>query len=345
MSSREKIIGGKFGYPIKFSDKRTLPQFLAGNPVLFFNARSGIKLVVDQLKPRKIWLPSYLCPTIITAIDSGESEIAFYSLNSNLKISSTNFITSIYPDDLFLFIDYFGFSFDKKIVEQVRTRGCQIIRDCSQALFFDHQNDDMCDYHLYSPRKFLGVPDGGILHFKTGTNFVTPILERPDDEVMYLLNQALILRREFDLYGGNRIWNDYFKRGESRFTPGRSSMSELTRIMLEFAFDFDQIKTQRRRNYSVLSSKLGDLALFPVLSPEVTPLGFPVRVQNREVVQKGLFAKSIYPPIHWSISNSVPEQFLESHQLAQQIMTIPCDQRYDEEDMDFVSDSLLELIR
>lgn len=345
MASREKIIGGKFGYPIEFSDKRTLPGFLSGNPVLLFNARSGIKLVVDQLKPRKIWLPSYLCPTIITAIDPEVSEIAFYSLNSQFGISSTNFITLIHPDDLFLVIDYFGFSFDKKILEQVRARGCQIIRDCSQALFFDHQNDDLCDYHLYSPRKFLGVTDGGILHFKTGTKFVPPTLEGPNDEVLYLLNQALILRREFDLYGGNRIWNDYFKRGESRFTPGRSSMSELTRIMLEFAFEFDQIKEQRKQNYSVLGSKLGDLALFPVLSPEVTPLGFPIRVQNRDVVQKGLFAKSIYPPIHWDISNSVPEEFFESHQLTQQIMTIPCDQRYDEDDMEFVSDSLLELIR
>ena len=42
----------------------------------------------------------------------------------------------------------------------------------------------------------------------------------------------------------------------------------------------------------------------------------------------------IYPPIHWSLSGLVPDTFVESHRLSLETMSLPCDPRYDERDMD-----------
>ncbi len=42
----------------------------------------------------------------------------------------------------------------------------------------------------------------------------------------------------------------------------------------------------------------------------------------------------IYPAVHWPIADVVPPEFETSHRLAGEIMTLPCDQRYDRSDME-----------
>lgn len=341
----QKLIGGKFGFPITFARQPQLPQFLSGDSILLFNARSGIKLVIDQLKPPRIWLPSYLCPTIITAVNRNFSEIHFYPVNKTLTLLSEDFLSSLRPGDLFLCIDYFGFSFDNAILAKVKQHGCKILRDCSQALFFDFSLDDLSDFHLFSPRKFLGVPDGGILQMKNRLPYDVRLLRPPDDQVLMLLVQALLQRREFDRFGGTRTWFDLFNEGENKFQPGDQRMSELTEYLLRSAFDYHSIQQQRCENYIYLLSRLGDFALFPYLPTGVVPLGFPVHISSRDKIQKQLFEHSIYPPVHWNISENVPVEFDQSHKLAKEVMTLPCDQRYDRSDMEFIADTFLELVR
>jgi len=161
---------------------------------------------------------------------------------------------------------------------------------------------------------------------------------------MYHLFYSLVLRRDFDIYGGNQEWFKHFQIGEVQLKPGKSSMSDITRLLLKMAFDYQKIKTQRRLNYQALSHKLGEIALFSDLLENVIPLGFPIRLENRDSIRQALFKKNIYPPVHWDIKGSVPEDFSESHKLSQKIMTLPCDQRYTVEDMNFMADTLLEIL-
>lgn len=330
--------------PGRLLDKQCLPAFLCENPFLIFNARSGIKLVIDQLKPARVWLPSYLCPSILSAINLEFSVIKFYPVGKDLMVVSDAFLSDLRPDDLFLCIDYFGFPFENHLLKQVKQHGCTLLRDCSQALFFDFQNDQLCDFHLFSPRKFLGVPDGGILHAKTKLNFQSCPLSPSDEETFAEMFQAVIFRRDFDQFGGNHDWFGYFQRGESRFEPSDSPMSELSQILLKNGFDYDFIRAQRKQNYMILAERLRQLALFPLLPEDVVPLGFPIVIPERDVVRERLFKKEIYPPIHWDILNDVPVEFVESRELCRQIMTLPCDQRYGEDDMMYVADSLLGLL-
>lgn len=339
----QKIIGGKFGFPVELSEVRSHPAFLDGNPVLLLNARSGIKLVVDQLRPKNIWLPSYLCPTILSAIDRSISKIHYFPINSQLELSSLEFIDQINANDILLIIDYFGFPADSEILTFIQEKGCMIIKDCSQALFSDFHSDNF-EFHLFSPRKFLGVPDGGILHISDHVNVKRPLLTPPPDEISYTSFKALIHRREFDLYGGDRVWRQEFNQVEEYLQPGYYRMSELSLLVLENAFNFEQICNQRRDNYLALSTMLSEIALFPTLPEDVIPLGFPIKLQNRDEVQRNLFSKNVYPPIHWNLDKFVPSEFVDSHELSQQIMTLPCDQRYDQDDMHFVAYAVRDLI-
>lgn len=341
--SKHKLIGGQFGLPEYLIGTPSSPDFISGEPVLLFNARSGIKLVVDQLKPGKVWLPSYLCPTMVAAVDKNISSINMYRMNECLSPCSSDFLSEMKPDDLFICIDYFGFPFDEHLIEQVKLRGCKVMRDCSQALFCDFHNDQLCDFHLFSPRKFLGVPDGGVLHAKKKISFQTGHLLPSDEAAFLAMLQAVVLRRDFDLFGENREWFDFFQKGEALFGANASPMSDVTRMLLMCGFDYDFIQTQRRNNYHVLAERLNQVALFPRLPDDVVPLGFPVSVPDRDIVRARLFEKEIFPPIHWDIRNIVPTDFIESHYLFRHIMTLPCDQRYDENDMNYLADCLLRL--
>ena len=121
-------------------------------------------------------------------------------------------------------------------------------------------------------------------------------------------------------------------------------MSDLSTLLLKYAFDYDEIKRKRQENYRILNQKLSKLAIFPYEDENIVPIGYPITLDNRDQVRQVLFTKKIYPPIHWDIKGIVPDTFHESHQLSQSIMTLPCDQRYNEEDMNFIADSLLRII-
>jgi hypothetical protein len=70
-------------------------------------------------------------------------------------------------------------------------------------------------------------------------------------------------------------------------------------------------------------------------------MGCPIRTKNRDEIRQALFKEHIYPPIHWSIRGVVPEFFEDSHRLSNEIMTLPCDQRYGREDMEKISELIL----
>ena len=342
--NENKAIGGMFGLPGRLLDKPLLPDFLSGNPILLFNARSGIRMVIDQLKPTRVWLPSYLCPSILSAVNPEIAPPKFYPVAKDLSVVSDNFLSDILPGDLFLCIDYFGFPFDDGLLERVKHRGCTILRDCSQALFFNFASDPLCDFHLFSPRKFLGVPDGGILHVKNEPIFQSCFLSPSDEEVAATMFQAAILRRDYDLFGRNSDWFGYFQKGEALFTPIASPMSDLSRVLLRSGFDYELIQAQRRKNYLVLAERLSHIALFPFLPDDVVPLGFPVVVPHRDLVRAHLFEKEIYPPVHWDIDRIAPTEFGDSRDLARKIMTLPCDQRYDDNDMVYVADCIMRFL-
>lgn len=338
-----KIIGGKFGLPRKVCFSCASPTFLEGDPILLSNARSAIKLVVDSLQPKNIYLPSYLCPSIISALTDYYSIITFYPIGKDLRLENYEIIDQIEPGELFFFIDYFGFPFDRELIDELHQKEVLLLQDCCQALFADWENSQ-ADFIIYSPRKFLGVPDGGILYVKNPSKLISIQLTKLPDEILLPLFFAVVLRREFDLFGGDRKWNDFFHFGEVQLTPSNYQMSEISAMLLKSAFDYQKVKTRRRENFLALAEKLEELALFPDLLSSNIPLGFPVLIHDRDKIQKALFRKNIYPPIHWKIAKDVPHEFIESHELSGSIMTLPCDQRYTREDMDYMADSLLNLL-
>jgi dTDP-4-amino-4,6-dideoxygalactose transaminase len=229
-------------------------------------------------------------------------------------------------------IEYFGFPCDERLIERIQARGGVVMIDAAQSLLTDH-TATRAEMIVYSPRKFVGVPDGGILELHTHAELsTTQSLGAPPSDWLALATQAAIGRREFDRHGGDREWFVQFQRAEATQPVGDYAMSELSRDLLG-RLNYAEIIRRRRENYEVLLDELRALAIFSQLPAGIAPLGFPLRLVERERVRQALFAEQIYPPVHWPLAEVVPPEFVASHHLAREELTLPCDQRYTAADM------------
>jgi len=271
------------------------------------------------------------------------SAVKFYEVNYDLVPSSLDWLDHIQPKDLVVLVDYFGFPCDPFCIKRAKEKGAWVLEDACQTLLSEDVGR-FSDFVLYSPRKFLGIPDGGILSYNDEIAFDTK-LENPPAAWWLKAFFASVLRREFDLHGGSRRWFELFQETEIGGPIGPYAMSELSRILLQHCFDYLMIAQKRIENYQLLLNNLFELALFPSLPPKVVPLGFPIRVKNRDRVRQALFDHQIYPPVHWPIKGIVPEKFRDSHQLSDEIMTLPCDQRYNRRDMERMAQLVAEVLQ
>lgn len=335
--TEQRIIGGMFGLADIAACRACPPPYLTGPALFLANARSGIALLTQRLAPVQVWLPSYLCGVIPAAIRRDSTTTRFYEVNGDLVQPSLAWLDEVRPGDLVILVDYFGFPCDTRCAKEAKRLGAWILEDAVQALL-SQEVGRFADFVLFSPRKYVGVPDGGILLLNRELDWsgLEP-LASPAEWWLRAL-QATVLRREFDRHGGNREWFEMFQHVEYEGPIGYYAMSELSRTLLLNSFDYEAIAQRRRDNYGYLCQVLPEIALFPLLSSTVVPLGFPIRLRNRDAVRQVLFDHQIYPPIHWPIENLVPARFYASHRLAGEIMTLPCDQRYGQSDMERMAD-------
>jgi dTDP-4-amino-4,6-dideoxygalactose transaminase len=316
-------------------------KFLKDSNLFLANARSGISILIDLLRPENIWMPSYFCPTMIDALTQKKINLRYYRIDYNLQITSADWIKKIQVGDIVVLIDYFGFPLDSNIATLVKKHGGQILEDACQALLCKHVGQH-ADFILFSPRKFIGVPDGGILVSCREAIFDDVRLEAAPASWWLTMLEATINRREFDKYGGKRRWYQLSQDVKATMPCGYYAMSDLSRQLLCTRFDYSDIAKKRIDNYLVLAPMLKDIALFPTLLKETVPLGFPVRDCRRNVIRDKLFQEQIYPPVHWLLDKVTPNKFHESHNLSDNIMTLPCDQRYDKSDMERIAQIVLE---
>lgn len=328
------IIGGMFSIPPAIGDCHLpeTPDFLQGSSLFLTNARSGIMVLLDHLNCARVWLPSYLCPTIIQAVQKTTASVMYYEIDQTLSVASLGWLEKVQKGDLILFIDYFGFFTRDDVVSEAKRKKAWILEDACQALL-NRQTTKFADFILYSPRKFVGVPDGGILASRARGDLI-PLPLKPPPDSWWLCNlEAAILRREYDKIGIENNWFNWYVQAKKQAPIGYYRMSELSNRLLRTSFDYDDIARKRIENFRLLLAEIPDVALFKDLPDGIVPLGFPIRVKDRDKLRKDFFNSRIYPPIHWEIEGVIPERFRSSLQLSTEILTLPCDQRYGEPEM------------
>jgi hypothetical protein len=323
------IIGGMFGLRLPVPNavpcQERTPAFLTGPHVLLANARSALTLLSRTLRPVTVWLPSYLCGVIRAVFHANLVRVRFYAIDAGLQIAAVDWLAEVEPGDMVVFIDYFGFNLWTDWGAEARKRGAWVVEDACQALLNDAFSAQS-HFVIASPRKFVGVPDGGMLLAMPGVQLPSVTLPSPPSDWWFEAFSATLLRGEFDRHGGDRSWFELFRHFDPNGPMNPHAMSELSAQLLG-RFDYADIGRRRRENYEFLLRELGHLAMFTRLPDGVVPLGFPIRLAARDQVRQALFTDDIFPPVHWPLDDAVPQSFAESHRLSREVMTLPCDQR------------------
>ncbi len=124
------------------------------------------RLIVNNNAQVNLWLPDYFCNEATAAIRSLNVRLSFYPILSdgkpNLKVC--NQMLNDYVPDIILFVNYFGESIFSKQLSNIAVKtNAWFIEDSAHCLFPEKGIGEYGDFVIYSPHKFLAIPDGAVL--------------------------------------------------------------------------------------------------------------------------------------------------------------------------------------
>lgn len=275
-----------------------------------------------------MWMPTYICDSMLAPLKATETEIVFYGIDSDLGVSND---VQIYDGDWLLYVNYFGVCTTQEDRLLKRFNSSQLIFDHSQA-FFSPPRD--CLATIYSPRKYFGVPDGGLLLTSL------PVIEPEEIDTDSLTRCAHLLKR---LDSTPEAGYQDFKDAEETFCdmhPRR--MSSLTDHLL-MSIDYDACKKQRNTNFNFLHNQLGQLNNLNFDMSHIDgPMCYPLLTDDTTILER-LQANRVFVPTYWpELRNSSSLNQVEQS-VVKNIVCLPIDQRYGMAEMAYIIDCLRDL--
>lgn len=310
-----KDIGGYFGLE--------LPRcggFPHDDGVLLNSGTSALQYLLQSLDGvRRVWTPYYTCHTVSDAIGMLGIECRHYHVNLNLEMAES---IEVSQGDYIIANNYFGLK-DTYIRALCNHYRGHIIVDNAQALFAEADNGVPT---FYSPRKFAGIADGGIA-CNGGSHFDASALERDrsSDRCSHLL-----LRHDISAGGGYAAFRENSAKVEQ---AGLRRMSKLTEAMMR-AIDFGQIRKRRQRNFRLLHDALAHSNRLDMqqVGTGNCPLVYPYLAGTprlkRHMIERHVFCATYWPSVLQRCQPDTVER-----QLADNLVALPIDQRYDDSDM------------
>lgn len=320
----------------------------------FFNTgRSAIEYLLRQISSskvnNKILLPAFNCSSVIDAVKRANVEYDFYSIKENFQINIDSIKEKLDDTVQFIYIiQYFGGYQNQESYEflkELQSRNLIIIEDISHALYTKHQKYiGFGDYVLGSIRKWLPIPDGAFL--SSFHNMPRTPIDNGYNEYTFnyfaaqLMKKAYLLNESLDKNQYLNLNNKAMKALFSDYTIRR--MTDLSLNYL-YSYDMNELIKKRIRNYNYL---IKNTKRFPFITPVKlqdggqVPFGFIVLSEQRDELLKHLIENNIYCNIHWKITEECSKIDVISCMISERILTIPCDQRYGEFEMEYIVDVL-----
>lgn len=302
----KQVVGGFFELEIPSTN-----SFYHPNAYAYTSGRACLGVILESMKPKKIYLPYYSCDAILQPLKTHNIAYEYYRLDGKLE-----FDLSIAPrsDELLLYINYFGVK--TNFVKVLSKRyGSQLIIDNTQA-FFEIPDDSDKYWSFNSARKFFGVPDGAYL-YAAGP---VPSATGRNAEVNY----AHLVER---LTGNQTKAYELFLESEINVTDHPYQMSILSERLLG-GIDYRSVKRCRRDNFAFFHRHLADLNRFPFFyNDESTPICYPLLL-DFVIDKRQLHEQNIYIPTYWP---NITSDFVVEREFAQRMLPLPIDHRYNQD--------------
>ena len=302
-----------------------------GGAISFYNARSAIAALIRENAFRDVVLPHYICPVVHRAVEETGAPARFYPVTPDFSPDYSTLAAMVREDTLLIVPAYFGVCLPDMEALSLLSRGtgCRVLLDYAQALY------EPCPAEfsaVYSPRKFLGVPDGGFLLVGAGSRLKAPAqpVHKVDQSVFGERLACHGTRGEYP--SGDLL--DAFRALEQNMPSGAIRMSGLA-MSIFTAFDHDAACAQRTANHDALASALGSE---PAGGGSV-PLCYPFRVDPSrfEPMRKALIKAGVFVPFYWP----GPPDLMRP---GTGVLPLPVDHRYNFKDMAAVAGAVIEIL-
>lgn len=297
-------------------DTYGLPMLHEG-AIALNTARNCLAYIIRKRNIKRIFVPKLLCASVANTCEREGIETVFYSIGIDFKPVGIECI----EDDWVYIVNYYDQLSDKDILGLLK-KYKNIIVDNVQAYFhFPIEGVDT----IYTCRKFLGVTDGAFLYSDIGMD---ERLEQDEsfDRMGYLLGRFERSASEF--------YSNYTKREEILDNLPVRRMSKLTNNLLH-GINYEYIKKQRTSNFELLHSEMSHINQLRLTIPE-GPYMYPLYIQNGAEIRKQLQQKRIYIPTLWLDVFEWCDKCDLEYDMADNILPLPIDQRYSEEDMQYI---------
>lgn len=302
-----------------------------------FMGRDAIRLAASALglsSSDVALLPGYLCVEVLKPFLE-RCRVEFYDVRPDTSIDPQVLQQQLtrYHPKVVLFINYFGFlqPHRAEIKQLCAGHGALLIEDCAHSLLTEGSGDTG-DWVIHSFRKILPLPDGGGLKANTRREVLHPrFRSRMCSDVLSVLivlkSWLKVRHKAFSRAGVTAS----VRQGETTYhapddVPCLLPMSTLSQLRLR-GLDSATIKAKRRRDFQFwlewCAKFSGVTPLFDRLGHGVCPMGFPVIVRDREVLRSRLEREGLLIRTHWHLPPSVGSEFVHSHCLANETLTLP----------------------
>ncbi len=302
--------------------------------------RDAIHVAVSLVAPRRIWIPDYLCESIYRPIRDLGVPIQFYHVD---RVDS---IDGGWEDigregDCVLLIHYFGIP-QMRALELLRRRNITTISDVTHVMLNPvalRQIGMSSDFSVCSLRKTAALPDGG---FVATSKLGIPDASQLPREQFWTLRAAALLSRGGSAAASFASDENFllFNRAERSLegkAAGDHAMSDCSQYLLA-TFPWQEWAAKTALNHAKYREMLGGVGV--ETNADTYSHLFPVLLesrQQRDRVRGDLMKQGIVAPIHWDTS------FLDdSHWISERIISLPCDYRFTEAQIEYCAKSFQE---
>ncbi len=305
------------------------------------SGRDALKAIAREYSPRVAFLPALACDSMVFPFGLYGHTIKYYRIKKDYSIDLNSLNIGDEPA-IFLYMEYFGrTAISDTELAKIREKGnVVIIEDRTHNLIWERSSSFQPDYIISSLRKWLPVPDGGLLWGTISKPFAD------DTSFSRLRLQAQCMRHEYLQCGDENLKTEYrkiFSEVSDIMEKDEPSAISAYSYALAQRTDWDDIRSIRRKNAEMLMSLLQESSYISLIQdkPGFSDLYVAFTLKNRDVVQKRLSSEGIFNTIIWPISDEQKAACDVAKATEQTMLAAPCDQRYTVDDMYYIGKEIV----
>lgn len=301
-----------------------------------------------------ILMPAYCCHSMEDPFEKAGWRVVYYRLNEDLTVD-LDFLAQALTKEKFkaiLTMNFYGSASTKGAVTYVKKYKPEfkVIEDFSHCTFsLDDIFNQQVDYYVTSIRKSIGVCDGSVIISREPLDESN--IEEVETEFVSSRRDGQKLKVEYTYSQDKELKGIFFPKlrrqeGELDAFEGVHRISGTGQEMLK-ALNGSMIRYARQRNMKHILNLLGGkVESIPGIERCLNgaPFSLPILVKNRDEIQQKLAKRGVYAPVLWPICDEARGVCPVSARMADEMLSIPIDQRYNYDDIEDIAKIVLETV-